>query len=156
MGSHGALLALRMVEGSDVGDVLTNPSTERHSERLNAPADAQDRQLTIVCQSCDKEFGQVALLIDIAQEGMGFLACIVGVVVATATEHESIDMFQSVDDDVGISQGRNDNGYTASSQYGFIISLSQFTSEVAIIPRNTDNRTLGGLRIFRISACSQL
>ena len=98
-------------------DVLTDMATQHHGQRLDATTDAENGQLTIVGQLGDEQLGQVALLIDGSQQWTGLFASIVRVVVGTTAEDEAVEVFQGVDDDTGIAQGRNDDGYATSAQH---------------------------------------
>ena len=115
MGGYMACLFLRVVVLPDVADVLTDMATQHHGQRLDATTDAKDGQLPIVGQLGDKQLGQVALFIDGAQQRTGLFASIMGVIVGTTAEDKAVEVFQGVDDDTGIAQGRYDDGYTASA-----------------------------------------
>ena len=93
--------------------VLRHMTAEGHGQRLDATADAEDRKLTVIGQTRDEQFGEVALGIDSAKQRGGLLTSPVGVVVATATQDEGINARQRVQDGILIGNRGNDQGYTA-------------------------------------------
>ena len=114
-------------------------STQRHGECLDATADAEDGQLTIVCQLGDEEFGEVALGIDGAQLRPGLFARIVRVVVGTPAEDQCVEALQGVDDDLRIAQWRNDDGDAASTHDRLVVALSELTCQFAIVARDAND-----------------
>ena len=114
-------------------------TAEGHGQRLDATADAEDRKLTVIGQTRDEQFGEVALGIDSAKQRGGLLTSPVGVVVATATQDEGINARQRVQDDILIGNGGNDQGYTACGHHGFVVALGQFTRQFSVIARDADD-----------------
>ena len=76
-----------------IADILTHMSTQSHRQGLDAATDAENRQLTIIGQLGDKQFRQIALLVNSTQCRPRFLTSIVWVVVGTTTEYQSIEAF---------------------------------------------------------------
>ena len=68
MGELAAARILRMLDGGGA-DVLCHMTVEGHHDSLYSPADAQDRNLTVIRQSGDEHFRQVAFGIDAVQLG---------------------------------------------------------------------------------------
>ena len=82
-------------------------------QRLDATADAEDGQLTVVGQSRDEQLGEIALGIDGAEQGGGLLTSPVGVIIAAATENETVDAVEGVEDDVLVGHGGYHKGYAS-------------------------------------------
>ena len=80
----------------------------------------------------------------------GLFTAIKGVEVTTTAEDEGVDVVKSVDKGVRIGYRGNDDGYTSSCHYRFIIALAQFTGQVFIIAGDADNRLTFGSRILGI------
>ena len=146
VGGDVARFLLRVVVTLYVADVLTDVSTKRHGQRLDATTDTEDGQLAVVGQLGDEEFGEVALGIDGTQLRPRFFASIVRVVVCTSAEDDSVEVFQGVDDDIRIAQRRNDNGCAASTHDGLIVAFCQFAGQFAIIARNANDGLVGSFR----------
>ena len=53
-----------MFHGGLVADVLSHLSTQGDGEGLDTSADTQHRDLTVIGQTGDQQFRQVALLVD--------------------------------------------------------------------------------------------
>ena len=114
-------------------------AAQHHGQRLDATTDAEDGQLPIVGQLGDEQLGKVALLVDGAQQRTGLFASIVRVVVGTTAEDESVEVFQGVDDDAGIAQGRNDDRYTTSAHDRLVVALGELAGEFTIVARNAND-----------------
>ena len=64
VGGLRAVGILRMLHGGLVADVLIDRSAKGDGKGLDAPADAQHRDLTVVGQTGDQQLRQIALFID--------------------------------------------------------------------------------------------
>ena len=107
---------LRVLDGS-LADVLKNFAAQGHSDGLYAATDAEDGNLPIVGQPGDEQFRQVALAVDAMQGGDWLFAGIQRVIVGTATEQQTVDMLQRVDDAVVISDWGDDDRHTTCLLY---------------------------------------
>ena len=139
MGRLGAIGILGVLDGADGTDILRDFATEGDGEGLDATADAEDGQLTVVGQTGDEQLGQVALFVDAMEQGRGLFTSPEGVDVATAAEDETVDAVEGVDDDVGrVNRGYHE-GYTTGGYHRLIVALAEFTGEVFVVARDADD-----------------
>ena len=132
MGGLGAVGILRMFDishlrshvSTHLREILRHLAPQGHGERLDATADAQHRNLTVIGQTGDQEFCVVALLVDAMQQGRRLLASPEGIEIAATTEDQAVDTLQGVDDDVTVCLGGDDDGHAASRHNGIVITTS--------------------------------
>ena len=55
---------LRVLHGGRVADILRHLSTQGDGQRLDTSADTQHRDLTVIGQTRDQQFRQIALFVD--------------------------------------------------------------------------------------------
>ena len=83
---------LRMLDGCHIADILCHLAAKRCSQRLDTTTDTQHRNLTVVGQTGNQQFGQVAFLIDTMQLGRRLLACPKGIDITSTTQDKGVDM----------------------------------------------------------------
>ena len=64
-----------------------------------------------------------------------------GIDIATTTQQKSVDATQAVDDDIGIGDGGNDEGYATSGNDAVVIAATQSQLTVLEVTRDADDRT---------------
>ena len=131
-------------------DVLSHLAAKGNSQCLDTTADAQDRYLTVVGQTGDHQFGQVALLVDATQTGRRLITAEEGVDVTATAEDQCIDTVKGVDQRVGILHRRDNHRHTTSSHHRLVVALTQFTGDILKIARDTNDRLILCLRKTRI------
>ena len=115
---------LRSPVSTHLREILRHLASQGHGEGLDATADAQHRNLTVIGQTGDQEFCVVALLVDAMQQGRRLLASPEGIEIAATTEDQAVDTLQGVDDDVTVCLWGDDDGHAASRHNGIIIATS--------------------------------
>jgi len=121
--------------------VLIHVPSERHGEGLDASADAKHRLLAMVCHPGKDEFGTIPLRIYIVKSRHRVLTTPERIVVSAPCEEDSIDMFQCVSYDFSVSNGRNDDGNAACSDYLLIVFVAQCGVNVGVIGSDAYYRT---------------
>ena len=130
-----------MFHGSQL-DILLHLAAQGHSQGLDATTDAKDRQLAVVGHTGHEQFGQVALTIDATQARQRFLTTIEGVDIGSTTEQQGINAVERISQHRLISHRRDNHRHATSSHYLFIVALTQFTGQFAIVACNTNNRPM--------------
>ena len=95
--------------------------------------------MSVEGQSGNEQFGEVALGIDAAEAWLRFLSHEERVDVGTAAEQQGVDTFQRLQNGCFVGERRDDEWRTASTDYLFIISLSELACLLAVVSGNTDN-----------------
>ena len=124
MGGFGAVGILRVLDGGHGADVLRHLAAEGGGEGLDATADAEDGQLTVIGQTGDQQLGEVALLVDAMEQRRGLLASPEGVDVAATAEDQAIDAVEGVEDDMLVGHRGYHKGYAACRHHGFVVALT--------------------------------
>jgi hypothetical protein len=96
---------------------------EGHGKSLDATADAQHRYLAVVGKTCDEKFGKVALGIDGMEMGRWLLTAIQRIIVASATENQTVDAVEGVDNRLLVAEGRDDKRCAACLHHLLVIGL---------------------------------
>ena len=138
-----------MLHGGSGADVLCHLAAEGYGECLDASADAEDRNLTVIGQTRDEQLGQIALTVDAVEQRGRLLACPQRIEVAATAEQETIDAREGVDDDIGIGYRGDDQGHTACGDNAIVIAATQAQLSVLIIASNANHRAALGLREMR-------
>jgi hypothetical protein len=107
MGRCGTVGTLGVLHFLNVADILCYMATKSHGKRLDAATNTEDRQLAVIGQLGDKQLGEVALAADITKLGRRLLTYPKGIVVATATEDETIETAEGIENHVRIADGRD-------------------------------------------------
>ena len=106
-------------------DVLLYVSAERHCERLYSAADAQHRQLTVEGVACQKQFGQVAFVVDIVQLWHGLFARPERVEVASAAQDDCVERVECAEQHVVVGHWRDEYGRASGADYLLVVHFAQ-------------------------------
>ena len=90
--------------------VLIEFPSEGGVHHLDAPADAQDRNLAVGRQACQQQFLAVAPVVDAVQLLQRLFAQEERVDVASACEQQSVDVVEGGEERVALFVGRDDEG----------------------------------------------
>ena len=120
--------------------ILRHPATKGHGEGLDATADAEDGDLTIIGETGGQQLGIVALLIDAMKKRRRFFACPEGVVVATTAEDETINPLEGVDDHMAVGNRRDDDRYATCLHHRLVVTTADLTRQVLVVSRDTNDR----------------
>ena len=151
MGRFLTLSILRMLHS--LSDVLLHLSPQSYSQSLNATTDTQHRNLSIISQANQEELSKITLPIDMMELRRRLLTHPERVVVAATSKNQSVQMLERIDDNICISNRRNDNRSSARSYHLFIISVTKRSIYALVVGSNTNYRlmrSLGKNRIYTL------
>ena len=114
MGGLRAVGVLRVLH-SGQRKVLADLAAQGDSQCLDAAANAEDGQLTVIGQTGDEQFRQVALLVDGMQSRDRLLTGVERVDVTPSAEDECIQVVERVHEHGLVGHGGDDDGYSAGS-----------------------------------------
>ena len=120
-------------------DVLIERPPESGVHGLYAAADTQDGDLSVGCQSGEQEFLTVSARIDAMQFLDRFFSEKQRIDVRSAGQQDTVQLFQCVDECIGIVITRNDERRAACFQDGLVIAFCQHAVPVLEVAGQTDN-----------------
>ena len=152
VGGFRAIGILRMLHRSLGADILHHATPQCHSECLDTTTDAKYRNLTVIGQTRDQQFWQVALLIDAMQQRRRLLTSPKGIEVSATTENQGIDTIEGIQDGIGICDWGDNQWHTSGSKNRLIIAFPEFTGQVVVVASDAYNGLAASLWILRIDS----
>ena len=119
-------------------DVLLHCSSQGNGQCLYAAADAEDRNLTVECQSGQHQFGQVALGIDVVQVRRRLFAGPERIDVAASCKEKSVKMGKRVHENILVGYRRYEDRDAARSGNLLIVDIPQRSITVREVRRYAD------------------
>ena len=122
--------------------ILLDMSVKSNGKSLHTTANAQYRQLSMICISCNHKFGQVAFSIYMMQSWCGLVAVPQRVEIGTSGKQQSIYLVECRQYNVVIFYGWNKQRSASRLHYLSIVSRSQCGIYALIICSYAHNRAI--------------